>query len=85
MNVIGRHLATKKQQQQNRLTDECTAKLVSVSQNLHLISNDNVMLSNSDSDHDLLKERTAAESSFSSSNSDLGHPMLFCSESDSEK
>ena len=42
------------------------------------------MLSNSDSDSDLLKEHIDTESSFSSSNFDLGHPMVSSSESDSE-
>ena len=42
------------------------------------------MLSNSDSDHDLLKEHTDTESSLSSCNSDLGNPLLTNSESDSE-
>ena len=73
-----------KRKKTNRLTGERTAKLVLVSQKLHLINNDNIMLSNSDSDHDLLKEHTDTESSLSSSNSDLAHPMLSSSESDSE-
>ena len=67
------------------MKDERTAKPALVSQNLHLISNDNIMPSNTDSDHDLLKEHTGAESSFNSSNSDLDHPMLSNSENDSEK
>ena len=47
-------------------------------------SNDNIFPSNSDSDCDLLKEHANAESSFSSSNSVLDHPMLSSSESGSE-
>ena len=42
------------------------------------------MLLNFDSDHDLVKEHTDTESSLNSSNSDLGHPMLSSSKSDSE-
>ena len=68
----------------NRLTDEHIEKLISVSQNLHLISNDNIMPSNSDSDHYLLKEHIDTEYSFNSSNSDLDNPMLSSSESGSE-
>ncbi|XP_056635681.1 uncharacterized protein LOC130444521 [Diorhabda sublineata] len=71
-----------KTKKRNRLTDERTAKLVSVSQNLHLLSDDNVMFLNSNYDHDLLNENMDADFSPScSSDSDLSHFVLSNSES----